>query len=171
MKRLMKLPPEIRYQIYTLIAFSWNPRMQYPQPSPWKGLGDIISIARRNVKPRFAPPSDYSPVPVAEEERVRWNNEREFEQRGGIMDFFRPSEYSILEEFIDALWRFEGRARVIDKWYDHFTQDPKKIAERSLGVLEDFVDWLWGKIVLDVTRIEVAESDGEICSLVSDIAP
>lgn len=145
--------------------------MQCPQPSPEGRYGDIIAVARRNTKPRFAPPSSYSPVPVVEEERVRWNNEREFDERGGMMDFFKPSEYQILEEFIDALWKFEGRGRAIDKWYDHFIQDPKKVAERSLGVLEDFVDWLWGKIVLDVTLIEVAEFDGEICSLVSRIAP
>jgi len=170
MKRLIKLPAEIRFQIYELVALDWHPRMRYPRPYSSRYLGEPVSVARRNQKPMFASIRHYSPERMVEEERIRRDNEREFDQRGGMMDFFKPSEYRSLEDFIDALWKFEGRGRAIDQWYDHFTQDPKKAKERSLKVLEDFVDWLWGEIVLDVSCIEVAEFDGEMCPLVSRIA-
>lgn len=84
-----------------------------------------------------------------------------------MLDYFKDIEYIWLEEFIDALWRFEGRGKAIEKWYDRFTRDPKKEAERKLGVLEDFVGWFWGRVVVDLSWMKVVVDDGYKCPLVS----
>jgi hypothetical protein len=112
------LPTEIRFQIYELIAFTWAPRQKWPMLHTWSGpLRDSVPVARRNPKPFFEPARSRAPLDMSPEDRARATNEREFDQKGGMLDNFKTSVYQFLEEFIDALWKFEGRGRAIDKWY------------------------------------------------------
>lgn len=87
-----------------------------------------------------------------------------------MLDYFKIREYQFLEELLDALWKFEGRGRALDTCHDRFTQDPAKMEERGLGVLDEFVDWLWSRIVLDLSTIPVVGTEDRItCPLVSHI--
>ena len=87
-----------------------------------------------------------------------------------MLDYFKIREYQFLEELLEALWKFEGRGRARGTCHDLFTQDPAKMQERELGVLDEFVHWLWSRIVLDLSSIPVVEIDNRMaCPLVSHI--
>ena len=69
-----------------------------------------------------------------------------------------------------AAFQNPSRALLTPSTYRHdwFTQDPAKAKQRELGVLDDFVDWLWSRIVLDLSSIPVVETDDKInCPMVS----
>ncbi|KAF4627999.1 hypothetical protein G7Y89_g10154 [Cudoniella acicularis] len=155
MKRLARLPGELRHHIYELVAFSWAEEKQFP--SIKMNQGNFIDMARRNFKPIFQKvPVDESFM--SETSRVLWESEDRFEQRDGMLDYFKEQEYRFVEDFLAALALFEGRSSYEKEGTRSVRaefHDPEKKKERLLGLLDDFLDWFWDRVVLDITGFRV----------------
>ncbi|CAG8951746.1 hypothetical protein HYFRA_00005548 [Hymenoscyphus fraxineus] len=130
-EKLMSLPAEIRYMIYEFVASSSH------APDITQNTARIfeIGVARRTKIPRSQPK-----YVLADEVAPA---------------YFRASEYRNIEGFLEALRVFEGR-----QWCQKRSKrncctgellDRQKLKCRRLGVLNDFLDWLWDSIVLDFT--------------------
>ncbi|KAH6671837.1 hypothetical protein B0J14DRAFT_81767 [Halenospora varia] len=161
MKRFMLLPREIRQHIYSLAFFSWSNEAEYPNTSS-NPHNKQVDMAKRNATPIFQQiPVDESFVSDAA--RIQWERRNYFDQKEGMMDYFKESEYRLIEDFTRALAIFEGRqwakpkppnSRSSQFIYEyHSLYKPK---ERELGVLHDFLDWFWDMTVLDITGANVA---------------
>lgn len=96
--------------IYELIVFSWAPDTLYPVNTPAIRDEDfeVVEVARRNKMPCF------QPRPV--DESFETNDTRRYfelshfiENKRGLLDYFKASEYMNLEGFLESLRKFEGR--------------------------------------------------------------
>lgn len=135
----MALPLELRQKIYHDIVLTWDPIVPHPRSDQW--VHEPLYFARRNKTPMMAYIQEVSRFNVehisSKEVKQVMGVAYEATNWYGLLDFFKPSEYSNLGSFFWALEKFEGRRALPDPstGEPYKLDDPRKANDRSLGVL------------------------------------
>ncbi|KAH6671838.1 hypothetical protein B0J14DRAFT_669303 [Halenospora varia] len=157
-QRLATMPKEVRERVYKHVVWTWAPGEQYPRSV---ANGFSLSLARRFKVKRFGPGLSRADKSVVtspnskkrnipkgqnfEDERIR-----AWEMNEGRLDFFKGDEWARIREFIRKLERFEGREYVFAKGEVVVREKKGRKEARSIALLEEFVVWFWGKVVVDL---------------------
>ncbi|KAH8667525.1 hypothetical protein BGZ60DRAFT_431755 [Tricladium varicosporioides] len=157
-QHLAKVPKEVRERVYKHVVWSWAPGEGYPRSI---ANGFSLSLARRFKVQQFGSglgKGDKSviAVPSSREENTvkgpNFENERvrAWEMNEGMLDFFKGDEWVRVRGFVRKLERFEGREHVFLRGQVLIREKKSKKEARSIGLLEEFVVWFWGKVVVDL---------------------
>lgn len=143
---LSRLPPELRVIIYKLIANSWSSFTAYPETIDRHNDPFFkVNVARRNKVPTYGTLFDaHCPLPPCLAVCGKsCPNDSAFEQKYGALDYFKPNEW---EGVVAA-------TRAMEEYGANQNCDIGKHSFSAVSVenmVEDFINWLWGTIVVDV---------------------
>jgi hypothetical protein len=119
---------------------------------PLSHVENYFGLARRNSAPLFEPnygdearlPNSYIQCPQKREHSA-WEV---FEQKAGLLDYFKPSEYFHLLDFARALFTLDFTTLNAELDAQSNAKFPRAEPVPSLYV--DFMAWFWQATVLDL---------------------
>lgn len=139
---MTRLPPEIRIIVYEHITHKWASDKPYPETVNRHRNSNVV-IARRNKQSLCGPSFDFHTQshPCMSVDGRQCANDLSFEQKYGIMDYYKEDEWAGVASSVKAICEFRNQ---IDRCQN------VKLYIAVGQMLEEYMKWFWDRAVMDV---------------------